>query len=168
MPRRAGSIAWSLGICLLGCGSHSSDANAPDDASGPIIVVPGDTSFRIPNFACDAQPPDALEPPEASLDAGCTPSNSGVSFQADVLPVFRGCSGELCHAPWAYGTTVGVPSIECCDERRLVDPGNPAGSYLVQKIRGIDLCGNSSKMGDVPADVIRSIEDWICIGAPDN
>ncbi len=109
-----------------------------------------------------------LAPSDGSFDAGCTPSNPNVQFRTDVLPVFRGCSGELCHAPWSYGATVGIASAECCDRRKLVDPGNPSGSYLVQKIRGVDLCGNSSKMGDVPVDVIRSIEDWICLGAPDN
>ena len=134
-------------------------------------MVPGDAGFRIPDFACDAEAPDhdAFEPFDASLEAGgCAPSNPDVRFQTDVLPVFLGCSGELCHAPWAYGTTVNVRSIECCDQRKIVDPGNPSGSYLVQKIRGIDLCGNSSKMGDVPPDVVRSIEDWICVGAPNN
>jgi hypothetical protein len=96
------------------------------------------------------------------------PTNSGVQFQMDVLPVFRGCSGELCHSPWTYRTTVNVTSTECCDERKIIDPGNPGGSYLVQKVRGVDLCGNSGKMGDLAPSVVQAIEDWICLGAPDN
>jgi hypothetical protein len=169
MRRWAARLAWFGGVGLFGCGSHANDV--PDDASGPIIMVPGEGGFRIPDFACDggADGRDVLGPSDGSHDAsGCAPSNPGVRFQTDVLPVFRGCSGELCHAPWSYGTTVGVMSTECCDRRPIVDPGHPDDSYLVQKIRGVDLCGNSSKMGDVPPDVIRSIEDWICLGAPDN
>jgi hypothetical protein len=166
-------LVGSIGVALLGCGSSASQDQVavPDDAAGQVITVPGDAGFRIPTFTCDAEAThhDGSEPLDASSDVGvCMPTNSGVQFQMDVLPVFRGCSGELCHSPWTYRTTVNVTSTECCDERKIIDPGNPGGSYLVQKVRGVDLCGNSGKMGDLAPSVVQAIEDWICLGAPDN
>src|SRR5690242_16531534 len=133
-------FALAAGIGLFGCGPSSNDgtAAARDDASGPIIVSP-DASFRIPNFACDGSAPDhdPMDLPDAPPETGgCTVTNSTVRFKTDVLPVFEGCSGELCHGPWSYRTTVDVISTECCDHRRIVDPGNPGASYLLQKIRG--------------------------------
>jgi hypothetical protein len=170
---------WTAAIGLLGCagGSSGSDAGtAPHDASGStndgsgsIIIIAGDV--RIPDFACDGGGPDhaATEPSDAARETdGCTVSNANVHFRSDILPVLQTCSGELCHAPPSYAATVNVAAIECCDHRRIVDPGNPSGSYLLQKIRGLELCGGSAKMGNVPADVANKIADWICLGALDD
>ena len=166
-------FALGAGISLVGLACAPNDANlaASNDAWGPGIIVSPDGGFRIPDFACDgsASEHETTEPPDAPRETGgCIVQNRNVRFQTDVLPVFGGCSGELCHAPWTYRTTVGITSTECCDQRRIVDPGNPGGSYLLQKIRGIDLCGNSGKMGDVSPAVANAIADWICLGALDN
>jgi hypothetical protein len=172
--QRVARLAWYVGVVLSGCGSDSNDAkqgNAPEDASGLIIVISNDSGFQLPNFVCDAAAPDgqAVEPLDGSFEGGgCVARNPNVRFQTDVLPVFRGCSGELCHAAWTYQTTVNVVATECCDQRKIIDPGRPEGSYLLQKIRGVDLCGNSSKMGNVPPEVADAIADWICLGALEN
>jgi hypothetical protein len=172
MPRGAGHRLLFTGyLALLGCGSARTDTNqSVTDASGPVIIVSPDGAFRLPNGTCDASAPDdGLAPVDAAEDSGtCTVTNPNVRFQLDVLPVFQGCSGELCHAPWSYPTTVNVVAAECCDRRKIIEPGNPGGSYLLQKIRGIDLCGNSGKMGDVSPKAAQNIQDWICSGAPDN
>src|SRR5439155_13272842 len=126
-------FALSLGMALVGC-SPNSDLQASDSRDSGIVVS-SDAGFRLPSFACDGGPSDhdAMEPPDAPREAGgCVVQNANVRFQTDVLPVFAGCSGELCHAPWTYGTTVGITSTECCDRRKIVDPGNPEGSYLLQ------------------------------------
>ena len=161
--------AFLAGLVLIGCEATASPPT--NEGTGPGIIVANDSGIRIPNFACDSSGiADSLsEASAAPADAGgCTVMNPNVRFRSDVLPVFGGCSGEICHAPWSYETTVGAMSTECCDKRKLVDPGRPATSYLLQKIEGIDLCGNSSKMGDVTPDISRNIQDWICLGAPND
>jgi hypothetical protein len=167
---------WLAAIAFFGCGNSSpidaptanpADGSAPHDASGSIIIIGGDVT--IPGFACDgggnqdAAPSDALREP-----SGCTVNNANVRFRADILPVLSGCSGELCHAPPSYAATVNVPAFECCDHRLLIDPGNPGASYLLQKIRGVELCGGSARMGNVTPDVASNFADWICLGAIDN
>jgi len=163
----------SAGIGFFGCGPGSSSNDhvvTQDDGSLPTIVISSDAAFPILTFACDGSSGyDATDFSDGSpAVGGCVVGNPSVRFGADVLPVLQGCSGELCHAAWSRVTTVDITSTECCDKRKIVDPGNPDRSYLLQKIRGMDLCGNSSKMGDVPPGVARNIADWICLGAPDN
>jgi hypothetical protein len=162
-----------MALTLLSCGASGPSGGgtgASRDASGQIIV-PSDAGYRIVDFACDSgvSDHDVGAPPDGLVEAGgCFVENPNVTFQTVVLPVLAGCSGELCHAPWSYATTVNVVSHECCDNRKLIEPGSPERSYLLQKIRGIHLCGNSNPMGNVPSNTTNDISDWICLGAPDN
>jgi hypothetical protein len=104
-----------------------------------------------------------------TADGGaCVARDQGVSYQRDIAPVLRGCTGELCHVPWSYPAIVNVAATECCDGRKIIAPGDPGHSYLLQKIRGVDLCGNSVKMANISASTARLIEDWICAGAREN
>ncbi len=160
-------LALSAGIVLLCCEPGSS--NNDDDGSLPTIGFSRDAASPILSFACDgASGGDETALLDGPPVGGCAVENPNVGFRADVLPVFQGCSGELCHNAWSYETTVNITSTECCDKRKIVDPGNPSGSYLIQKVRGMDLCGNSSKMGDLTPAQARNLADWICLGAPDN
>jgi hypothetical protein len=113
--------------------------------------------------ACDGGVADVTPVPcDASAD---------VSFATDVQPILSGCTGELCHGPWLYASVVGKAATECCDGRLLVAPGDPAHSYLLDKIRAHDLCrGAPMPLGlpPLPDAKAQAIADWICLGAPKN
>jgi len=138
-----------------------------------LIRLP-DGGFHPADFACDDA--DVITPlsdaqAQEAGQAMCTAAKPDVRFSVDVAPILGSCSGELCHDAWKYRTTVGVVSQECCDQRKLVDPGRPEQSYLLQKLRGVDLCGNSSEMPpgvNAPRAVLDVVESWICVGAPNN
>ena len=60
---------------------------------------------------------------------------------------------------------------ECCDGRPMIAPGDPANSYLVNKIEGARLCGGQRmplNLGVLSAADQAAIIGWICEGAPDN
>jgi hypothetical protein len=102
----------------------------------------------------------------------CTASRA-VTYTGTIKPIFGNCAGELCHSDtWGstdpYPFLVGVAAAECCDGRLRVAPGDPAGSYVIQKLTGTHLCAGlqmppGSKLPD--AD-IQALSDWICLGAP--
>jgi hypothetical protein len=104
-----------------------------------------------------------------AADAAPCDASSDVSYSATVAPILSGCTGELCHAAWTRTLLVGRRSKECCDGRFLVVPGDPAQSYVVDKIGDHDLCGASSPMPlggpALSSGDIRAISDWICLGA---
>jgi hypothetical protein len=94
------------------------------------------------------------------------------------------CATASCHAgafppadppldaDLAYGALVGVPSYQA--PMILVEPFDPANSYLVLKLRGTagDAGGVPSPMpiGDAALDEsdIQAIEAWIANGAPND
>jgi hypothetical protein len=63
-------------------------------------------------------------------------------------------------------------TIQCADagiERKRVDPGSPSTSYLIDALRGRDLCGGERMPVSGPyldEGQITAIEDWISDGAP--
>jgi hypothetical protein len=143
---------------------------SPDAPIG-LIVVP-DGGYRPIELRCDASD-ETIPSTDATEEEPptCTIVKGDVRYSKDVAPIFGSCSGELCHAAWSYATTVGMSSEECCDRRKLIDPGRPERSYILQKLRGTDLCGNTSEMppgANVPSAVLDVVESWICLGAPDN
>ena len=128
---------------------------------------------------CD-QPCDAGE----ACDAGaCACSGDAVSFSTTVGPLLVAeCTGAGCHTgpvpkagldlrqANAYAELVGVASSQCADQLRVA-PGDAGGSYLVSKLRGVDLCSGTQmpKAGAAlnESDIV-AIESWICRGAEDN
>ncbi|MBL9027379.1 MAG: hypothetical protein JNL21_34630 [Myxococcales bacterium] len=109
-----------------------------------------------------------------------------VSFAADVAPVLeQKCATANCHvgsmadggldlgAMVAHANTVGHATKSCGGDRTRVIAGDPAESYLWDKIMGTDLCGTSKKMPpatkpQLDAAEIQAITDWICGGALDD
>lgn len=71
----------------------------------------------------------------------------------------------------AYQAMINVVAADCSDQRVIVKPGDPSASYLVDKLRGVDLCSGArmppqgAPLSD--ADMAR-IEAWICQGAANN
>ena len=112
----------------------------------------------------------------------CT--NAGISFELDVAPRLKeGCSGGgACHQG-AFETPAGIhqylvgqAAAQCADGRLNVAPGDPEGSYLIDKITNQDLCagkpmpktfGNGAWM-PLPSEDIQAVYDWICSGAKDD
>ena len=125
---------------------------------------------------------DALDNEEENTVERSSMTAGPVSFAADVQPIFdRSCGGNACHAGVnpaegldlgagvSHGELVGVPAGQC-GERLRVSPGDPEASYLVDKLRGVDLCAGTRmpKSGSLPAAEIQIIADWIAQGAEDN
>ena len=108
----------------------------------------------------------------------CT--SSAIRFASDVAPRLKeGCSGGACHQgafetpEGIYGYLVGQAAGQCQDGRLNVAPGDPEGSYLIDKITNQDLCagkpmpkplGNGDWM-PLPSEDIQVVYDWICSGA---
>jgi len=113
-------------------------------------------------------------------DGACRCGSAGASFAADIQPILtescavRGCHGSVAPKEGldlspgaAYGNLVGVPSGQC-GGRPLVAPGDPAGSYLMDKLLGVDLCfGTRMPKADstLPQAQLDAIGAWICQGA---
>jgi hypothetical protein len=113
----------------------------------------------------------------------CTGSTS-TSFASAVQPIFNAsCAVNGCHAGTApkqgltlvagasYGSLVGVAASECGSSRKRVQPGDPATSYLMDKLLGVNLCSGSQmpKSGQsLPKTEIDAIGAWICAGAQNN
>lgn len=96
------------------------------------------------------------------------------SIQRNVLtPVCTGCHagataplGLRLEEGAAYGMLVGVPSVEV-PARLRVSPGDPDGSYLVQKIEGTAAVGGRMPLNAPALDsaMIQVIRQWILDGA---
>jgi hypothetical protein len=98
----------------------------------------------------------------------CTTELPTVSFVADVSPILAGCTGEICHASWTYGTLVGKKSNACCDHRWIVEPGQPSASHLVQAVSGVGCVPRMPLGGSLPDSSIAVLTAWVCQGALDN
>ncbi|HTN85068.1 MAG TPA: hypothetical protein VL242_15320, partial [Sorangium sp.] len=115
----------------------------------------------------------------SSSDPACGPDTA--TF-ADVQPILqRSCTG--CHgspaAPAgldlreAFGALVDQDARSCSSDsskQALVVPGSPSSSYLMNKLNDTGLCDpDESRMPPgtpLPAADIKTINDWICAGAP--
>lgn len=122
--------------------------------------------------------------PGQECDAGsCGCPVQLVSFATQVEPLLvDNCALGGCHAQpqlqlgldlragKAYASLVGVASMQCGAELR-VDPGTPGTSYVLDKLRGVDLCdGGQMPLNGTPLDSadIDMISAWICQGALEN
>ena len=115
--------------------------------------------------------------------AGTCSCGAPVTFGAQVQPIFTtSCAGNGCHAGArpaeslsleagkSFAELVNVASSQCAT-RKLVTPGAPGSSYLMDKLLGKDLCMGSQmpKAGtSLPTAQIDAVRSWICQGAPNN
>ncbi|WP_437720452.1 hypothetical protein [Sorangium sp. So ce861] len=116
------------------------------------------------------------------LDPACGPDTA--TF-ADVTPILeRSCSNQYCHgstsAPAggldlrtaaAVSSMVNQDAGSCSSEKALVVPFMPSSSYLMNKLKEVGLCDpDEFRMppgSALPDSEIKTINDWICAGAPD-
>ena len=166
MRRRALRL---LGAVTLGCACSSA---APSSTWSGKALPDASTAFALPDAlpACSgSQTPSS----GATSDAGdplCNPAIHSVSYANDVIPVLSGCSGEVCHGVWTYGTLVGEKSTACCDHRLLVAPGLPSRSHLIQAVSGISDCVSRMPLDLAPLsdNQIATLIAWVCQGATNN
>jgi hypothetical protein len=119
-----------------------------------------------------------------SCSAGsCSCGTMSVSFAAAVQPIFTAsCAANGCHkgvmpqegldltSGKAYQELVNVNATQCNDGRKLVLPGQPSQSYVIDKMMGVDLCFGTKmpKLGMLPSTQVETVANWICAGAPNN
>lgn len=122
----------------------------------------------------------------AASETFCAPGLPTVSFAADVQPILSAsCAKTTCHAGvqpdagldlregQAHGELLAVATTKCSGDRVRVVAGDPAESYLFDKVRGVDLCGTSKRMPPTPNPMLTQseldvLEAWICSGALDD
>jgi hypothetical protein len=140
-------------LCALSCSSSTTPQRAPSD---------GGLSLNLPPTVC----PDAGLP----ADGGACVVLRTRSFSRDIVPLFNGCAGEICHdfGGGAIIYQIGVPSVECCGKASLIVPGHPETSYVLNKLTGTNMCsGRQMPLDQTPysASDVQTIADWICQGA---
>ncbi|WP_433930091.1 hypothetical protein AB3662_39860 [Sorangium cellulosum] len=113
-------------------------------------------------------------------DPACGPDTA--TF-AQVKPILANCANQYCHgsptAPSAgldlrdgaaFGELVNQNASSCSSEHALVVPFMPSSSYLLNKLKDVDLCDpDEIKMppgGSLSDAELKTITDWICAGAP--
>lgn len=110
----------------------------------------------------------------------CGSCNNVVSFAADVEPFLaQACGTTSCHkgvsakgglnteVGKAYDELVNVDSAQCMGTKKRVVPGDPASSYVMDKVLNQNLC-SGKKMppsASLSAEKIQLLADWICAGA---
>jgi hypothetical protein len=70
----------------------------------------------------------------------------------------------------SYADMVNVNASQCTN-RKLVLPGDPANSYMMQKMLGVSICSGTQmpKAGaSIPSNQLQAIANWICQGALNN
>lgn len=122
---------------------------------------------------------------EACVAGACQCAAAGtVSFKNDVAPILQGaCTSAGCHAGMrpkeglsletakSYAELVNVSTSQCGGGRKLVVPGSPSSSYLLQKLLNVGVCTGTQmpKAGQtLPQKQINLISGWVCSGAPNN
>jgi hypothetical protein len=113
--------------------------------------------------------------PLADGGSGLVPLSADFdALQADVFtPICSVChsgagapQGLMLDAAHSYDLLVDIPSTEVPGILR-VDPGNPADSYIIQKLEGHAAVGAQMPLGEgpLPASTIAFIVQWITDGA---
>jgi hypothetical protein len=147
------SFLFALLLSVAGCSSSS--ATSPP-TEGLNLNLPVDTCPEA----------GSLVP----ADAGACVSLTQRDFSRDIVPLFDGCAGEVCHdfGDGRVKSQIAIPAVQCCNEIQVIEPGHPERSYLLDKLLGRNLCGGSQMPLGRPAyraEDIQTISDWICQGA---
>jgi hypothetical protein len=148
----------------------------------PSGVGPG--SYRISVTCTDEMSRTATD--ESNADFTITPPPRDVSFSGELQPLLTAsCTGGACHdaeqpqlgldltSGVARAELVDVASMQC-NALKLVAPGAPNTSYLIDKLAGSNPggCFVGLRMPKAATTLggsqIQAFRDWIANGAPDN
>jgi hypothetical protein len=184
----------------IGCGDDTSStggsgATSAGGAGGAGASGAGASGAGASGAGGDGGVPTAGGAGGTSTDGGGPPGPCDgaptVSFSTDVLPLLvESCSFSSCHAGAqpdagldltegnAYGELVNIATSQCNGSRTRVIPGDPAESYLVDKLLGVDMCGTGQKMPRTyppgssaspwTPEKTAIVEAWVCGGALDD
>lgn len=122
-------------------------------------------------------PPTTGDEPTTDATTTAPPVDGTCDFAGDIQPIFSarciGCHGAAGQAGLsldegaAYAALVGVTSTEVPASKR-VEPGDPAASYLVEKLGPAPSVGDTMPLGgSLPAAELALISAWIAAGAPE-
>jgi hypothetical protein len=153
--------------------------STPAGATGALVtgLVAASNYFVVVR----AQDPAGNQDTNTAEVQGTT--GDAVSFRADVEPVLvDSCARAGCHAGVnpageldlrngkSHASLVDISAVQCADGRLRVDPANPDGSYLIDKLLGRDLCAGTvmPKGGALPPAQVQIISDWVAAGALDD
>jgi hypothetical protein len=154
------------------------------------VTLPGATSVDVTGLAGGALHYFVVRASDqaGNVDANVvevTAQTPAVGFTSDVWPLFsEACTSAGCHAgpaaaegidlssaAAAHATLVGVPSAEC-SSLAVVQPSQPAASFLLQKLRGYGSCFAGWQMPvqttPLTGTQIDLVSAWIASGAPLN
>ena len=140
-------LSYIVTLVALGCGgSTSSQSDGVDQKDGGPLVQFIDVQIAFVGAGC--------------AEGGCHNSDrkGGLNLGDDM-----------------WSALVNVPASTCKDGRKLVVPGKPSESYLVNKLRGTGLCSGDRMplgCGEPDGDLcfseerLATLEGWIRSGAP--
>jgi hypothetical protein len=173
---------------------YMGEGAAPTDFTTPTLTTAaGETSaivrgLRAGNtyfFVVRAE--DAAGNQDTNTAAVSETTEDDIFFPQDIQPILTDkCTNPACHDGTnpaegmnltegnAHANLVGVVANQCelVDNRERVDPANPDGSYLIDKILGVDLCGTNTQQmprGGAPLSEaeVDAFRKWIEQGADD-
>ena len=156
--------AWPLGALLLALAACSSSPHsAPAQNDGGSAGASSGLNLVVPVVSC----PDAST--LVRSPGACVPLQHR-DFATEIVPLFDGCAGEVCHnfGGGAIAGLIGVLEPECCKEIPVIDPGHPETSYVLDKLSGRNICAGARMPLERPplaAQDLQAISDWICQGA---
>jgi protein TonB len=134
----------ALGIVSVGCGSKSDD---------------GTTASTTPSSADSA----TKSPPASPVSTG----GATVTGYAAVQQVFT--ANCRCHTGPKPKAGIDLSSYEGVikggGEGPIVKAGDPDSSVLIQALKGVNGKKKMPPRGDLPADAMKTITDWIQAGA---
>ena len=188
------AVGAVIALAAFGCGNGGTGTSSASGAGGAGVgggaassTVTSSASSTSSSIAGGGMGGGAPNPTTTTSSgssivyapSGFACSGSMPSLAHDVVPITSASctNGAACHA--ALHTANGVNGMfvdrlaeECSDNRLMVDPGNPEGSYVIHKITSHNLCANQPSMPQtgpaLAAAQIQVIYDWICEGAPNN
>lgn len=181
LPACEGKVCGADG-CGATCGACAAGESCAGGACTPDGCVPACEGKVCGDDGCGGLCGDCAAG-EACTAGACGPPPP--SFSADVFPIFtaKGCAASTCHAGArpdagldlrsagvAWAELVDVRSTQCVS-LDLVEPGDPAASYLINKLTGVGMCGQGFAMPRgvgatrLTAAQLDAIRAWITGGA---